>query len=83
MYIYISCSFAHVSALSQLYMADLYGGCGNISYSCYQSNHEWLKTYWKRIILYSTCCGEIQQHRVSEFVVLMYIFYLTVTCIPI
>jgi hypothetical protein len=39
--------------------------------------------YQKCIILYSICYGEIQLHRLSKFVVLMYIFYLTVICIPI
>jgi hypothetical protein len=75
--------FAHISTILPLDMAELFRSCGNISYSCYESNHEWLKTYWKRIILYSTCYVEIQLHRVSRFQVLIYIFYLTVICIPL
>jgi hypothetical protein len=83
MYICAWGSFAHVSTILPLYMAELFRGCGNISYSCYQSNREWLKTYWKRIILYSICYVEIQLHRVSKFQVLIYIFYLTVICNPL
>jgi hypothetical protein len=45
-------SFAPVSIILPLDMAALFWGCGNTSYSCYQSNDEWLKTYWKRIILF-------------------------------
>ena len=29
------------------------------------------------------CCVEVQQHRVSQFQILMYICYFTVICIPI
>jgi hypothetical protein len=72
-----------VSTNLPIYMAELFRGCGNISYSCYKSKHEWLKTYWKRIILYSICYVEKQLHRVSTFQVLIYICYLTVICIPI
>jgi hypothetical protein len=82
MYICAWGSFAHVSTILPLDMAELFWGCGNISYSCYQSNHEWLKTYWKRIILFSICYVEIQLHRESKFQVLIYIFYLTVICFP-
>jgi hypothetical protein len=54
-------SCTHVSTILPLYMAELFWGCGNnISYSCYQSNHEWLNTYSKRIILYSICYLDIQ-----------------------
>jgi hypothetical protein len=35
------------------------------------------------VIRYSICYVDIQLHRVSKFQVLMYIFYLTVICIPI
>jgi hypothetical protein len=59
-------NFAHVSTNLPLDMAELFRGCGNISYSCCQSNHEWLKTYWKLIILYSISYVEIQLHRVSN-----------------
>jgi hypothetical protein len=45
--------------------------------------HESLMTYYQIIILYSICYVEIQLHRVSMFVVLMYICYLTDSCIPI
>jgi hypothetical protein len=45
--------------------------------------HESLMTYYQMIILYSICYLEIQLHRVSKFVVLMYICYLTDICIPI
>ena len=76
-------SYTHVSTILPFYMTDLFWGCGNISYSCYHSNHEWLKTYWKRVILYSICYVEIQLHRVSTIQVVMYFFYLTVICIPI
>jgi hypothetical protein len=75
--------FAHISTILPFDMAELFRSCGNISYSCYQSNHEWLKTYWKRIILYSICYVEIQLHRVSRFQGLIYIFYMTVICIPL
>ena len=67
-------SYSHVSTILPFYMTDLFWGCGNISYSCYHSNHEWLKTYWKRIILYSICYVEIQLHRLSKFQVVMYFF---------
>jgi hypothetical protein len=75
-------SFAHVSIILQLYMAELFWGCGNISYSSNQSNHEWLKTYLKGIILFSIWYVEIQLHRESKFQVLIYICYLTVICFP-
>jgi hypothetical protein len=39
--------------------------------------HESLMIYYQMIILYSICYVEIQLHRVSKFVVLMYICYLT------
>ena len=42
----------------------------------------WRKKHWC-IIFYLICYVEIQLHRVSKFVVLMYICYLTVICIPI
>ena len=47
MYICAWGNFAHVSTMLPLYMAELFSGCGNISYSYYQSNREWLKTYKK------------------------------------
>jgi hypothetical protein len=81
MYICTWGKFSHVFTILLLYMAGLFWGCGNISYLCYQSNHEWLKTYWQRIILYSICYVE-KLHRVSKFQVVMYLFYLTVICIP-
>jgi HKD family nuclease len=40
-------SCTHVSTIVPLDMAELFWGSGNISYSCYQSNHEWLNTYSK------------------------------------
>ena len=83
MYICAWGSFAHMSTILPLYMTELFWGCDNIGYSCYQSNHEWLNIYWMRIIFYSVCYIEIQLHRVSKFQVLMYIFYLTVICISI
>ena len=83
MYICAWGNFAHMSTILPLDMAELFRGCGNISYSCYQSNREWLKTYWKRIIMYSICYVEIQLHRESKFQVLIYILYLTVICIPL
>jgi hypothetical protein len=45
--------------------------------------HESLMIYYQMIILYSICYVQIQLHRVSKFVVLMYICYLTDICIPI
>jgi hypothetical protein len=45
--------------------------------------HESLMTYYQMIISYSICYVEIKLHIVSKFVVLMYICYLTVICIPI
>jgi hypothetical protein len=83
MHICVWGNFSNVSTILPLYMTDLFWGCGNISYSFYQSNHEWLKTYWERIIRFSICYVEIQLHRVSTFQVVMYFFYLTVICIPI
>jgi hypothetical protein len=83
MHICVWGNFFNVSTILPLYMTDLFCGCGNISYSCYQSNHEWLKTYWKRIIRFSICYVEIQLHRVSKFQVVIYFFYLPVICIPI
>jgi hypothetical protein len=77
MHICVWGNFANVSTILPLYMTDLFWGCGNISYSCYQSNHEWLKTYWKRIIRFSICYVEIQLQ------VVMYFFYLTAIYIPI
>jgi hypothetical protein len=46
-------------------------------------NHESFMIYYQMIILYSICYVQIQLHRVSNFVVLMYICYLTDICIPI
>jgi hypothetical protein len=83
MHICAWCNLSIVSTILPLYMTDLFWGCGTFSYSCYQSNHEWLRTYWKRIIRFSICYVEIQLHRVSKFQVVMYFFYLTVICIPI
>jgi hypothetical protein len=80
MHICVWSNFSNVSTILPLYMTDLFWGWGNISYSCYQSNHEWLKTYWKRIIRFSICYVEIQLHRVSKFQVVMYFFYLTFIC---
>jgi hypothetical protein len=74
MHICVWGNFFNVSTILPLYMRDLFWGCGNISYSCYQSNHEWLKTYRKRIIRFSICYVEIQLHRVSKFQVVMYFF---------
>jgi hypothetical protein len=76
-------NISNVSTILPLYMTDLFWCCGNISYSCYQSNHEWLKTYWKRVIRFPICYVEIQLNRVSKCQVVMYFFYLTVICIPI
>jgi hypothetical protein len=59
MYICTWGNFSHVFTILPLYMAELFWGCCNISYLCYQSNHEWLKTYWQPIILYSICYVEI------------------------
>jgi hypothetical protein len=48
----------------------------NISYSCNQSNmNRWWLTI-KCIIFYLICYVEIQLHRVSKFVVLMFIFFI-------
>ena len=74
MHICVWGNFSNVSTILPLYMTDLFWGCGNITYSCYQSNREWLKTYWKRILRFSICYVEIQLHRVSKFQVVMYIF---------
>ena len=52
-------NFAHVSTNLPLDMAELFRGCGNISYSCYQSNHEWLKTYSKFQVLISIFCLQL------------------------
>jgi hypothetical protein len=46
----------------------------NISYSCYWSNNEWLMTYQTIITLCSILYVKIQLHRVSTFVVLIYIY---------
>ena len=59
MYICAWGNFAHVSTILPLYMAELFGGCGNIRYSCYQSNHEWLKTYSKFQVLISIFCLQL------------------------
>jgi hypothetical protein len=59
MYICTWGNFSHVSTILPLYMAELFWGCGNISYLCYQSSHEWLKTYWQRTIGYLICYVEI------------------------
>jgi hypothetical protein len=59
MYICTWGSFSHVSTILPLYMAELFWGCGNICYLCYQSSHEWLKTYWQRTIRYLICYVEI------------------------
>jgi hypothetical protein len=83
MHICVWGNFSNVSIILPLYMTDLFWGCGNISYSSYQSNHELLKTYWKRIIRFPICYVEIQLQRVSTFQVVMYLFYLTVIFNPI
>jgi hypothetical protein len=74
MHICVWGNFSNVSTILPLYMTDLFWGCGNITYSCYQSNREWLKSYWKRILRFSICYVEIQLHRVSKFQVVMHFF---------